>query len=253
MDMKFRARHLLALSALFTLGGCMTTLGDRSTAGRGLSPSASPYLGSFDRLWSRRTIILSQLRDGQGGGADSPREGSGFIPVTARATYMDSALIAAGLHTFADLASMNDEESSTFRSNYWNSRATGDTLFIWLELRTSATEDFLELGRWTIFLEDESGKQIEPSRFVEHPVQRQGGRVAEQEERRGDGRGSPVFAATVKKEVELYFHQPPPGSRNGNGESPRTLRLIMFETKNPLARVEGAWQIAADSVSRGPR
>jgi hypothetical protein len=219
----------------------------------GVPSYASPYFGSFDRLWSRRTVLLLQLRDGQGGGEGSQGEEPAIFPLIARATYMDSALIEAGFLTFADLASMNENESSVFRSAYMKARASGDTLFIWLEMRTSSTEEFLDLGRWTIFLQDESGRQIEPSRFVEHPVQRQGGRGADQDDLRTEGRERPGFSATVKKEVELYFHRPSALSGINGGEHARTLRLIMLETKNPLVRAEGAWQISADSIIRGPR
>ncbi len=154
MKKELSACQLIAVSALLLCGGCMTTLGNRSTVGMGSPSYASPYFGPFDRLWSRRTILLTQLRDGPGGGAGSPGEESILFPLTARATYMDSALIDAGFHTFEDLASMNDSESSVFRSAYGRARASGDTLFIWLEMRTSSTEDFLDLGRWTIFLQD---------------------------------------------------------------------------------------------------
>src|SRR5258706_11905326 len=141
---------------------------------------------------------------------------------------MDSALIDAGFHTLEDLAAMSDSESSDFRSAYARARASGDTLFIWLEMRTSSTEDFLDLGRWTIYLQDETGRQIEPSRFVEHPLSRQGGRGAEPEELRSGGRERSGFAATVKKEVELYFRQPPAAGGSPGAAYTRTLRLIML-------------------------
>lgn len=227
----------------------MTAIGDRSMRETRLPSAASPYLGAFDKLWSQRTILLTQQREGEGapilptGGTDSPPGGSGLFPVTVRATYMDSTLIDNGLQTFAELASMSGEERSQFRSIYKNGRASGDSLFVWLELETSATEEFLTLDRWTMFLENEEGRQFEPARIRELPIQRQRRQSAEPDEPRAQERDLSGFAATARKEVELYFRQIPGESRNPAGAALRTLRFIMFETKNPVVRAEGAWQV----------
>ncbi len=245
----------LFLTACF-LCGCATSLGDRQRMTMHSPAVASPYLGDFEILWGERTITLMQEEEGRripspdAGGAEPSGGGLAFFPLIVRATYMDSALIAAGLSTFAHLASMTEDEETKFRSTYATIRPSGDSTFIWLEIRTSATEEYLKLDRWTLILENEDGRQIEPGRIVEHPVKRQAPAANEQA---GAARENSGFGASAGKAVQLYFGSVPPASRMREGTSRRTLRIAMLETKNPAVRVEGSWQISGSSVERTPR
>jgi hypothetical protein len=231
----------------------MTTIGNRPGMGLRQPPVVSPYLGAFDKLWNARTILLTQ-EEGQGplvpaGGGDAGG-GAALFPLAVRATYMDSTLIESGLSAMADLASMSAGERSRFGSDYQRTKASGDSIFIWVVLQTSATEDFLRLDRWTMFLENEDGVQTEPGRIVEHPLGRPAGGAAEPAPGTGEESG---FVRSVRKEVELYFRPIPPGSAGKDGDSPRILRFVMLETKNPLVRAGGAWNISSGSITRGSR
>ena len=244
------------LAGLTLLGGCATTLGDRQRMTMRSPGVASPYLGDFERLWAERTVTLVQDQQGRhipspdAGGSETAGGGLGLFPLTVRATYMDSELIASGLSTFSRLASMSGEEEAKFRLAYAATRASGDSTFIWLEMRTSATEDYLKLDRWTLILENEDGRQFEPGRIVEHPIKRQASGTNEEG---GPGRENPAFGASVGKAVQLYFPGIPAPSRAQEGSATHTLRIAMLDVKNPALRAEGSWQISGSSVERNPR
>jgi hypothetical protein len=165
---------------------------------------------------------------------------------------MDSALVNAGLRAFGDLALMSEYERSQFSSEYRKARSGGDSVFIWIEMRTSSTEEFLQLDRWTMYLENEDGAQSEPGRIVEHPARREQAQQAS-EDIRGSGREPSTSTANAVKEVELYFRQLPSRSANATVPPARILRFVMLEARNPLIRAEASWQISASSVSRGGR
>jgi len=204
----------------------------------------SPYFGSFDKLWTERTIEIPPI--GAGGGLLLPFSGNGepsIFPLTIRATYMDSAVINSGFHEFVRLTAMTDKEAAIFKDTYWNKHTTGDTLFIWAEMRTTSTVEFLDLHRWTIFLENDEGYQFEPARIVEHQLEQTnkpffppGNRYQE----RPPGTQEIRYGSSMKKNVELYF----PIHRFGDSIfSPRTthLKFVILETEHPLVRAESSW------------
>ncbi len=245
-------RSLVLLIALIAAaGGCAPPMGGYSQAGR-TGPTSSPLLGNFDKLWLKRTIILRQDGGGGGGpllpfgGGESP--GSGFepFPLIVQATYMDSTLIEAGIREFADLSSMTPAETDSFRTAYKLRHCPNDTLFVWVELSTSSTPEFLNLDRWTIFIENDEGRDFEPGRIVEHPLRRgpsaripaeSGGLSRESEE-------SPW--SQVSKDIECYF----PLSHFGDaliGKTTQKLRFVFLDSKHPRVRAEADWDLPPSS------
>lgn len=235
---------------LVALDGCGPSSGGYRQES-GFAPLTSGFLGGFDKLWAARTITLRQERAGGGGpflpfGGGEPQGGdAGPFPLNVRATFMDSALVETGIRELADLSSMTQTEADSFRTTYRSLHCPDDTLFLWIALSTTSTPEFTDLDRWTIYLENDQGRDFEPSRIVEHPLRRGAG-----------GRSSNEFAgpdvapdrsgmpwSPVTKDVECYF----PLHHFGEsliGSSARTLKLIFLDSKHPRVRAEAAWDLS---------
>jgi hypothetical protein len=247
-----KRRLSIALLGLALGAGCMPISGTRS-GGRSFPLS---YLGLFEKLWAEHTITLSRERGGQAPASETGSEvGESAFPITVQATYMDSTIVQEGLREFVILGSMSDDQAAQFRTRYAGSHASGDSLFIWVDMQTVSTEDYLKIERWTMYLENEAGNQFEPSRIVEHPVQHQGRLTTFAAE----GPGSELAAALpgswprVEKQVELYFPRIPIGGTHSPGNASSLLRFTILESKNPNVRAGGVWQVSGTSITRAGR
>jgi hypothetical protein len=140
------------------------------------SGTSSQIEESFQVLWEKRTVYFGQARRGGkslqmgipfvmtgGPGGDSE------FPLHITATLMDSLLIEVGLKHYASLIKMTPEEEAEFCSAYYQRYDPSNHLLIWCELQTSWAELHLDLDRWTIFIEDDTGNQYEPVQILEEP------------------------------------------------------------------------------------
>jgi hypothetical protein len=208
-------------------------------------------LSTFDKLWEERTISLSQ----GGGGSRIPLfsslEEGGMgeqeaFPLFVRATFVDSGLIEAGIKEFGRLAKMSDEELVDYRARYKAAHDFGHNLYVWVELRTALSEEYLKLGRWTIFLEGEQRHQFDPARIVEHA--RAGDLERSLTVTQNESEGFPGARyqgrSLLTKDVELYF---PMSQLTGEpilSPATKTLKLVILQADNPNVRAEGAWDFS---------
>ncbi|GAB4379580.1 MAG: hypothetical protein Kow0042_29120 [Calditrichia bacterium] len=129
----------------------------------------------FDRMWDQRTIRVPDGSAGMGGapfmfpGMPTGRPQFGGFELTIQATLIDSAVVESGLNKFAQLADLTAREKEAFATRYAAEHYLGQYLFIWAEISTPFSEEYLKLDRWTFFLETESGQQLEPEKVIEHP------------------------------------------------------------------------------------
>lgn len=202
---------------------------------------ASTLPGKFAQLWTERTFTLEQDRPGfrmplmmgQPGEGGMP---AGQFPVTACVTNVDSFLVEAGVEDYAPLASMSDAELTAFRSRYKSHHNVDTCLFLWVELETMMTEDYLKLDRWLFFLEDEQGRQVDPLRVAEHPLQTPPLRPFDNQP---DGREMTEPPLRSKKVIELYFAKTPQYGKPYLQPDAKTVKLVMLEEKNPSVRAQG--------------
>ena len=210
----------------------------------------APSLTLFDKLWSERTIILGQGMDGRGVPL-LPMMGGGQnvapFPMTVQATLMDSALVAEGIREFGRLASMNDAELIRFDSLYHSVHNDNGYLYVWAEIRTTSTEDFLQLDKWTIYLENDQGRQLEPGRIVASPIMKDQSFALSSrggvDQARGPRQGSELWTPSVR-DVELYFPLQRKGEEAFLNPGDRNLKFIMLENTNPAVRAEGMWLLS---------
>jgi len=169
---------LILLSLL--LASCATAPSSKTCVGP-ISDSISKdhRAKSFQTLWEKRTVQFgSAARGGNIGplstslsmiGGKGPDGGRSEFPVQIAATLMDSTLIEAGLQHYADLIQMTQEEGVAFRRAYFDRYDPTYHFLIWCELRTGWAENYLNLDRWTVFIEDDAINQYEPVQILEEP------------------------------------------------------------------------------------
>jgi len=199
--------------------------------------SPSLLAPSFERVWKEHTIVLgSHLRRGTGPPSSSGPGGQnplGPFPVIVHATIVDSLLIEAGIQEFARLAGMDALRVDVYRQAYRQLHRLGDAVFVYLEMETPWTEEYLKPDRWILYVEDMDGHQVEPAHIVEHPV---GQQTAWQ--------GSPAAPDTSispsrsKRALELYF--PLPHSPHSHTR-PERLKFVMVDVNERHVRAEGEW------------
>lgn len=250
--MKFSIFHITCISIILCIAGCIapnsTRVSERNNSVRG----SAPYFGSFDKIWNERTITLPPAGNSGPGmlfpfSGESNSDETFAFPLTIRATYMDSALVNVGFKEFCQLARMSESEQSAYVEKYKKAHITNDTLFIWAEIQTTFTSEFLNLRRWTIFLENEEGKQFEPSRILEYPIEQSNRKFYPPGDRNKSG--SPLvpdfrFTNLIKKNVELYF----PVRRFDDSlftANTTHLKFVILDTEHPLVRAESSWTLTS--------
>jgi len=250
--MKFSIFHITTISLFILVAGC-TAPYSMQTPGRNNSSSRlAPYFGSFDKIWNERTIALPP-EGNDSPGMMLPFTGGGtqdealLFPLLVRATYIDSTLLESGFTEFTRLSRMTEDEQSAYMERYRKAHIANDTLFIWAEMQTTSTAEFLDLRRWTIFIENDDGKQFEPARIVEHPIEQSNRKFYPPGNRNRTGSPSVSdmrFSNLIKKNVELYF----PIRRFDDilfTAQTTHLKFVILDTEHPLVRAESAWTLAS--------
>lgn len=242
------AHHLLLIIAaaaiiisLALFSSCSPRRGYTRMAAERFASQPSLVQGPFNKIWNEWSIMLVP----ETGGVQSPsfmspmggrgrgRGMPGMFELSVRATLMDSAVINAGIDLFAEIADMTPEEKTVFRDHYDEEHFIGKYLFIWADLRTPYSNEYLKLNRWTFFLETESGQQIEPVKVVS-----------------GDSlniaqRGRGFRSRMPSQNVEFYFpltdHDGKPLLSPQNG----SLKFAVVSVENKDKRAEGEWNLKA--------
>jgi hypothetical protein len=172
------------LVALILISAC----GHTRLGGSGMPQGFSLVPGNLSEVWNQHTIVLAgQLQEmgrrsmmmpgtypGEESGESRGERGEtgGMFELSVRATLMDSVVIQSGLDEFAWLASLSPEEKQAYAERYNEEHYRDQYLFIWTEIASPFSDEYLKLDRWIFFLETESGEQLEPVKTVERSVQR---------------------------------------------------------------------------------
>ena len=171
---------------LLLLASCATVPSSRKYVGPVFDSETSAQIEeSFPDLWESRTVHFDEAAGGgrpwrlstpfSMAGGKGYGGGSDEFPLQIAATLMDSLLIEAGLRHYATMLAMTPEERAAFRNAYCRRYEPTNHLLIWCNLGTTWAENYLDRDRWSIFLEDDTGKQYGPVRILEesqpiHPM-----------------------------------------------------------------------------------
>jgi len=238
-------RILIAISTLAFAGpnqGCSPAAGYQQPERPDRQELNSLFRSSFEKQWSRATIVLGSQSSGGGGfpflvGVPGERSGDPF-PLIVHATLMDSMLVEAGIREFGRLASMDTSSLDAYRQSYSKRHFLDEFVFVYMEIQTSLAEEYLEADRWIFFVEDQERNQIEPVRVVQHPIQRQAPRTGSLYEP-----DSPAPFLNAKRIIGLYFPLKRFREANRVLEGLATLKFVVLDINNSLIRAEGMWDL----------
>jgi hypothetical protein len=212
---------------------------------RAVIPSAHLNLSdkseiAFREVKSKYTVVL-ESKGGRlsilPGGPDPVRSG---FPLMITATLMDSSVVRAGWRFYEYIVGMSSAEAESFRQSYNDRHKTDEYILVETLIRTTAAENFLDLSRYTIYLEDDRGNQVMPAEIEEMPVSttHMEGTVGNPSDRR---RSFYMNVTNRMKTVFLYF---PRNDYYGNPtiyDGIEYLKLVFLLDVGKSTRAEGTW------------
>jgi hypothetical protein len=112
-----------------------------------------------------------------------------------------------------------------------------------VELQTTLSEEYLKLGRWTIFLEDEQRHQFDPVRVEEHPVESGMERRLPMTQDGSEGFPEARFLGQplIRRDLELYFPKYQLTGEPILSAKTTTLKLVFLQADDTSVRAEGTW------------
>jgi hypothetical protein len=203
--------------------------------------SSSEPEAAYLEARTKRTIVLSAGR------GESPRfmlPGSpgrmrgGDFPLIVTATLMDDRVVKTGFLFYETALGMTSEEAAEFQRKYRTRYETDQYFLIEVSLQTAMAENYLDLDRWTIFIEDDAGSQNVPARITELPLSSQvmTGTVEDVGKRL-----MPVDWTRHRKTVLLYFPRKDYYGKPVLHENLKTLTLVFLLEKGGKGRGQGTW------------
>jgi hypothetical protein len=194
---------------------------------------------AYLKVRSRWTVRLNPVAEGSGSSGFRSGGARGNFPLIIEATMMNEQVIESALLYYRNMAEMTPQEADAFRQAYWNKNNMDRFFLIEVLLQTSWVEDYLDLKRWTIFIENDQGKKQEPLKVVAHPVS---SRSMKQRVPQPD-QGQPMSLDWKhhQKVVFLYF---PKKDLYGNPTIPKDtkrLKIVFILEEGGTGRAEGSW------------
>jgi hypothetical protein len=162
-----------------------------------------------------------------------------MFPLTATATLMTDAVIEAGLLYYQSMAGMTSQQADSFGQIYHAENLLDQYLLIEMTLHTMWAENYLDLRRYTIFIEDDQQRKYEPARMEQQSVLTSHfpGIVPAP----GQKKSSHADIIHHMKTVFLYF---PRKDFYGNptiGADTHALKLVIILEEGGTGRIEGTW------------
>jgi hypothetical protein len=203
----------------------------------------------FQALWEERTVYFGRGTSGRGGGVF----GTGFsafggegasaagFPLDIAATFMDSLLLEAGFDYYGTLLELSPKEKADFRQAYQHLYDPAHNILIWCRLRTTWTELYLDLNRWTIFIQvqDDELNQYEPEEILKE--EQTAFPTTSQMRSDSASEQGPIRRQLHQKSVMLCFPRHDLLNNPVLSEKVRTVKLIFQETEDEMTKAEGTW------------
>jgi hypothetical protein len=235
--------YFLFLIGLFLYLNCSKQTLSRNEVA---SPEIESPKGSEETYLKARSKWTIELNSSGGGAGSSfilpllsgARHGSDF-PLIVTATLMNDQVIEAGLAYYENAVGMTPEQVDSFRQTYRRQNEVDQYFLVEVSLQTKMAENYLNLNRWTIFIEDDAGNQNAPAKIVEMPGSSQimEGMMEDPVQKRS----IPFDLTRHRKTVFLYF---PRKDYYGNPvlhKNLKALKLVFLLEKGGSGRGEGNW------------
>ena len=247
--MKYTIEIIQVIFALVLLSAasCSKTVTSQKIATPNLDVSPSSISEeSYQSLKAKWTVSLNPGQPNAsfpmafGGSFDNKGRGrGGGFPLMVKATLMEAEVIEAGFKHYEKLLSMTPDEIDQFRQRYVELHDLEKNFLIEATLQTSWAEVYLDLTRWTIFLEDDQGNQYEPVKITEQSIHSSDpdDKFAEPllDER------SPLSFEMHQKQIFLYFPRKDYYGQSIIHEGINYLKIVFLQEEGGTARAEGIW------------
>ena len=243
-------KYVLSLNIIFFLL-ILTSCSKQMISNKVLVPNtASEFsynpMESFQEIKSKYTVFLRSEFSGGRPGMMLPMGGRGgggsrgdMFPLIVKATLMHNQLIEAGLQYYGEIAMMSSEEMEDFKQNYRSVNELDNYILIEADVSTNLHKDYLDLSRYTIFIEDDQENQIVAAKIEEarHTITNRDKLFDESDSRRSF---SMEFESHFKK-IILYFPKVDYYGKPVMHETLEYLKLVFLLDEGGLARAEGSW------------
>ena len=178
--------------------------------------------------------MLSSFSEGGGG-----EMRGGDFPLMVEATLMDSEVVQAGLSYYAETVGMSLEEADSFRQDYWIRNNLDKNFLVETSLQTMYAENYLDLSRWTVFVEDDEKNQHTPVRIKEKPTF---SRHAEgMSKMPNQKRPMPFDYTRHEKIVFFYFPKQDFYGQPIIRKDMKELKIVFILEKDGKGKAEGRW------------
>jgi hypothetical protein len=232
------------LLGLFILVSCSR----ETLSGNTILPhnSAEPSMGSEEaylKARSKWTIILNSVGREAGPSFILPLSQGGMhgfdFPLTVTATMMHDQVIESGFSYYENAIRMTPEQAASFRQAYRSQNEVDRYLLIEASLQTRMAENYLDLDRWSIFIEDDAGNRNVPEKIVEQPGSSQvmEGMMEDPIQKRP----MPFDWTHHRKTVLFYFSRKDYYGKSLLHENLKELKLVFLLEKGGSGRGEGIW------------
>ena len=236
---------LFALSALVVTGCGPRNVPELIPSRQVPNPlSLSGQVALDDSVVREKWMCRQEIPDPLAYGDDSPKiiveavlYGQDLIEAELRAACTDSGAPARAEPDTACL--------SRGRAAYITEHENGMRFRIRLDLRSTFSVNSLDTRFWSIYVKDEDGISIEPSRvLMSEPV------IVRRDSLPRPGR-APVRAGLYERSIDLYFDMATPFGVSPLNDETREIRLIMARERRDVARF--LWEISGAYGGRAVR
>lgn len=195
------------------------------------------YLELLD-TWS------AESRFNRGGGFGGGRAGQGgapgIPPISVQALFAGEPVVKAGIAYVSTFLSLSEAEREQIFQDFSVQWETDSYFPVLVTLRTNLHKSYLDLSRWTIFLEDEDQNQYESIKVVD--VTDIGARAANKDDDADNKIQRPIFSSRMKKLVMLF----PKQGRGGHSiwqVANRKITFVVLSNEHFEQRLEAEWRV----------
>ena len=193
----------------------------------------SAYLEELD-AWSAQSSLGG--RGGFGGGRPGP---GGMPPVSFQALFAGEQIVKSGIEYVSTFLDLSNEEKQKAYADVRDQWQTSEYFPVLLTMRTNMHESYLDLKRWTLFVEDEDHRQYEALKVED--VTNVGMRSRPEGED-GPELGRSVFSARMKRLVLLFPRESFSGKQIWQKKGSK-MTFVMISNDHPDQRLEAEWRI----------
>ena len=216
--------------------------GQSSTAGKFvLKSDASSYIDAI----SKNTIVFGVGVRMTGGdeffkgigkpGGPPPLRPS--FPLQISATIIDDEVISKSGDYYSKLGGLTESEKDSFLANYRDHYNLDEYDLIWIYMRTTLSENYVNPEKWVIFVQDEDENQFEPKKVSEEISSIKNDNFPAKER----------WRRAQIKEIQFALLLP---KKKFDGKSwiPATgqLKIVFMNITNQAERTEGTWIFKSD-------